>query len=81
MAKDIIIVKEKVDTSMINLKDLTTDCHYVYRSDDIVDIVRGQTMVQIFDYYYDKGIKLNKIEVAGGKLNPKLCKPTLDKDK
>ena len=81
MAKDIIIVKENVKVSIINLKDLTTDCHYVYYGDDKVDIVRAQTMAMIFDYYYDKGIKLKKIEVSGGKLNPKLCKPTLDKDK
>ena len=60
-------------------KQLTTDCHFVTKIDGNIDIVRGVSMVKIFDYYHDKGIKITSIEVSGGQLNPKMQEPTLDK--
>ena len=60
-------------------KQLTTDCHFVTKLDGNIDIVRGVSMVKIFDYYHDKGIKITSIEVSGGQLNPKMQEPTLDK--
>ena len=81
MARDVSIVKEDVVPNDIQKKQMTTDCHFVYLSDGKIDIVRGQTMVKIFDYYHDKGKTITKIEVSGGQLNPKLCEPFPDKDK
>jgi len=75
--KDIKIVKEDAILSEIKTSDLTTDCHFVHREGGKVDIVCSQTMVQIFDHYYDKGIKLTQIVVSGGKLNPKLSEPRI----
>jgi len=78
LAKEVSIIKEGVNLSSVSLKDLTTDCHFVHREGGKVDVVRGQSMVKIFDVYHDKGIKLTKIEVSGGQLNPKLCDPRLE---
>ena len=60
---------------------MTTDCHFVHKSDGTIDIVRGVSMVKIFDYYHDKGQRITKIEVSGGQLNPKLNKPFPEEDK
>ena len=77
--KDVTILKEDVIKEDIPSKKLTTDCHFVTKQDGNIDIVRGVSMVKIFDYYYDKGIKLTSIEVSGGQLNPKMNEPALDK--
>jgi ribulose kinase len=79
MAKEIKIIKEDVIPSDIPSKTLTSDCHFVTRICGQVDVVRGVGMVKIFDYYYDKGIKIKSIDVSGGQRNPKLMEPTLDK--
>ena len=81
MAKDVSVLKEDIIPTDVPARQMTTDCHFVHRTDGKIDIVRGQSMVKIFDYYYDKGLKLSKIEVAGGQLNPKLCEPFPEKDK
>ena len=77
--KEVTILKRDVIPSDISSKQLTTDCHYVTRAGGCVDVVRGVSMVKIFDYYHDKDIKIKSIEVSGGQLNPKMQEPTLDK--
>ena len=81
MAKDVTILKKDIIPSDITPKELTTDCHYVERVCGMVDVVRGVSMVKIFDFYHDKGIKIKSITVSGGALNPKLCEPCIGKDK
>jgi hypothetical protein len=66
------IVKENIELSEISLRELNTDCHTVTREDGIIDLVRSHSMVDIFDFYYDRKIKLKRIEVSGGTLNPRL---------
>jgi len=77
LANKVFVVKEGVVPSEISCSDLTTDCHFVFREDGGIDIVRGQSMVKIFDVYHDKGVKITKMEVSGGRLNPKLCDPRI----
>ena len=77
MAKEVSILKEDVIKNDIPSKQLTTDCHFVTRENGTVDVVRGVTMVKIFDHYHDKKIKITKIEVSGGQLNPKMQEPSL----
>ena len=77
--KEVSILKEDIIPEDIPTKKLTTDCHFVTRICGMVDVVRGVSMVKIFDHYYDKGIKLKSIEVCGGQLNPKMNEPTIDK--
>ena len=77
MAKDVSILKEDVIPKDIPSKQLTTDCHFVTREDGTVDVTRGESMVKIFDHYHDKKIKITRIEVSGGQLNPKMQEPSL----
>ena len=77
MPKEVTIIKEGVVPQDIKSSDLTTDCHFVHREDGGVDVVRGETMVKIFDVYHDKKVKLTRIEVSGGTLNPKLSEPRI----
>ena len=77
MAKEVSILKEDVIQKDILSKQMTTDCHFVHRENGTVDVVRGESMGKIFDHYHDKKIKITKIEVSGGQLNPKLQEPTL----
>ena len=81
MAKDVSVIKEDIFPKDVLAKQMTTDCHFVHRNDGKIDIVRGVSMVKIFDHYHDKGLSIKKIEVAGGQLNPKLCEPFPEKDK
>ena len=77
--KEVTILKKDIVRNEILSKQLTTDCHFVTKIDGNIDIVRGVSMVKIFDYYYDQGIKITSIEVSGGQLNPKMQEPRLDK--
>jgi hypothetical protein len=77
MAKEVAILKEDVIQKDILSKQMTTDCHFVHRENGTVDVVRGESMVKIFDHYHDKKIKITKIEVSGGQLNPKMQEPNL----
>jgi len=77
MAKEVSIIKEDVIKNDIPSKQLTTDCHFVTRENGTVDVVRGVSMVNIFDHYHDKKIKITRIEVSGGQLNPKMQEPSL----
>lgn len=74
---NIEIVAEGVNLYDINPKKLTSDCMTVIRMDGVVDVVRGQRMVDVFDFYYDLGIRAKKIEYCGGMLNPRIHKPSL----
>ena len=73
--KSVIVVAEDVKLYDVSPDKLTTDCHTVIRKDGVVDIVRAAKMVDIFDTYYDLGIRLQRIEVSGGRHNPKLQSP------
>ncbi len=75
-------MREDVVKEDIPKKELTSDCHFVHLMDGTIDIVRGASMVKIFDYYHDKGKKVTAIEVSGGQRNPKLQEPlTKEADK
>ena len=77
--KEVSIIKEDIIREDIPTKKLTSDCHFVTRICGMVDVVRGVSMVKIFDHYHDKGIKIKSIEVSGGQLNPKMNEPAVDK--
>ena len=77
MAKEVSIIKEDVIPNDIPSKQMTTDCHFVTRENGTIDVVRGVSMVKIFDHYHDKKIKITKIDVSGGQLNPKMQEPSL----
>jgi hypothetical protein len=71
------ILCENVDLDEINPKKLTCDCKFVRRANGTVDIVKEYSSVRIFDYYWDRGIKIEKIWLTGGTRNPKFEKPEL----
>lgn len=68
------ILKEDVVPENIPKGNLTTDCYFVYTESNQVDLTRG-SMVAIFDYYHDKGIKISRIALANGTRNPKVLQP------
>ena len=74
--KGMLVLKEDIDPTDFKGSQLTTDCYYVFRTDKQVDLVRGG-MVAIFDEYYDKGVMLTEIRLAGGNRNPKISKPEI----
>jgi hypothetical protein len=69
------ILKEDVDLTHINPRNLTNDCKLVRRATGEIDLVRCYKSVSIFDYYWDRGIKILKIWHAGGSRNPKFQEP------
>jgi len=71
------LVAEDVKLYNIDPRKLTSDCMTVIRMDGVVDVVRSYKMVDVFDMYHDLGIKLKKIELCGGVLNPKTQNPCL----
>ena len=76
--KKIQVVKQDIDPTAFDDKELPTDVHLITYSLDghtVVDAVRAYTMVDIFDAYYDKLGKLNtvsEIKSGYGKIKPKL---------
>jgi len=72
------IIKEDVTVSEVDLADLTTDCMFVHMESGKIDVVRAQSMVKIFDEYYDAGKKITRIDFSGGRLNPKTQTPRLE---
>jgi hypothetical protein len=68
-------LKEDVDLTHINPRNLTNDCKFVRRATGEIDLVRCYKSVSIFDYYWDRGIKILKIWHAGGSRNPKFQEP------
>jgi hypothetical protein len=71
------ILKDDVNPSEIHSRDLTSDCYYVQHRSGQIDIARAGKMVDVFDLYYDLGIVLQRIDHAGGRLNPKFQEPRL----
>jgi hypothetical protein len=71
------ILLENIDPTDIEPRRLTNDCKFVQRTTGEIDLVRCHKMVDIFDYYYDRTIKLSRIWHAGGTGNPKFQKPDL----
>jgi hypothetical protein len=71
------VLKEDICTADVNPKNLTTDCKFVKRETGEVDLVRAKAMVHVFDYYWDRAIKILKIWHAGGTRNPKFMEPEI----
>lgn len=69
------VLKEEVDLKAIDPRNLTNDCKFVRRVTGEVDIVREFSSVRVFDYYWDRGIKIEKIWHSGGTRNPKFQQP------
>jgi hypothetical protein len=70
-----IVLAEDIDLANVSNQTLTNDCKFVRRATGEVDIVRCYKSVQVFDYYWDRGIKIVKIWHAGGIRNPKFQDP------
>jgi hypothetical protein len=70
-----VILKEDVDPSTLTVRTLTNDCKFVQRETGEIDLVKGYSSVKIFDYYWDRGIKILKIWHSGGTRNPKFQQP------
>lgn len=69
------VVSENVHLYEIDPRRLTTDCMVVIRMDGIVDVVKSKSMVDVFDFYHDLGIRLKKIKNHCGTRNPKFHDP------
>lgn len=70
-----LILREDVDPSTVNVRNLTNDCKFVLRVSGDVDLVREYSSVRIFDHYWDRGIKILEIWHSGGTRNPKFQQP------
>jgi hypothetical protein len=69
------VIAEDVEFGQVDVKYLTNDCYIIFYSEEedgriISDIVKGRR-VDIFDEYYDLGMKIKRIDLAGGRRNPK----------
>lgn len=72
------ILREDVDLALVDPKKLTNDCKFVRRASGEIDLVRSYSSVKVFDYYWDRGIKILKIWHSGGTRNPKFQEPELN---
>jgi hypothetical protein len=70
-----LILREDVDPTTLNIRNLTNDCKFVRRADGSIDLVREYSSVRIFDHYWDRGILIKKIWHTGGTRNPKFQQP------
>lgn len=70
-----LILREDVDLESLNTKKLTNDCKLVRRRNGSIDLVREYSSVRIFDFYWDRGIRISRIWHAGGTRNPKFESP------
>ena len=70
-----LILKEDVDLATLQVRKLTNDCKFVRRATGEIDLVREYSSVRIFDYYWDRGIKILRIWHSGGIRNPKFQQP------
>jgi hypothetical protein len=75
------VIGEDVDFPQVDTKYLTNDCYVISYSEEegdrvMVDIVKGRR-VDIFDEYYDLGMIISRIDLAGGTRNPKNSAPEL----
>ena len=71
------VIAQDVLLSDINPKNLTNDCYIVVRRDGVTDVIKARRMVDIFDHYYDLGIRLKSIDFSGGRRNPRLQEPEM----
>jgi hypothetical protein len=71
------ILKEDIDLATLQPRNLTNDCKLVRRETGEIDLVRSHRMVAIFDYYWDRGIKILRIWSAEGTRNPKFQEPEI----
>ena len=85
---DVILMFENttVQTVVNECKELPTDIHLIKYFDDNnepkVDAVRSYKMSDIFDGYYDYGIKnISEITSGYGNIKPKLYNPNKDEKK
>jgi hypothetical protein len=69
------ILREDVDLSTLNPRNLTNDCKFVRRDTGEIDLVREYNSVRVFDYYWDRGIGILRIWHSGGTRNPKFQQP------
>jgi hypothetical protein len=70
-----LILKEDVDLTQINPRNLTNDCKLVRRANGEIDLVREYSSARIFDHYWDRGIKILRIWHAEGTRNPRFQQP------
>lgn len=75
------VVGEDVEIGQVDVKFLTNDCYGITYSEEeggrlMTDIVKGRR-VDIFDAYYDLGMKIKSIFMVGGRRNPKNSEPEL----
>lgn len=70
-----LVLREDVDISGINVKTLTNDCKFVRRANGEIDLVKEISSVRVFDHYWDRGIKITRMWHAGGTRNPKFQQP------
>lgn len=74
-ARRMLILKEDIDLANLQVRNLTNDCKFVRRTTGEIDLVREYSSVRIFDYYWDRGIKILQIWHSGGTRNPKFQQP------
>jgi hypothetical protein len=73
------VIGEDVNFPEVDPRYLTNDCYGITYSEEdgereITDIVKGRR-VDIFDEYYDLGMKIKRIFLAEGRRNPKNSNP------
>lgn len=72
------VLREDVDIKTINPRNLTNDCKFVRRVTGEIDLVKEISSVRVFDYYWDRGIKIARMWHAGGTRNPKFQQPEIN---
>ena len=82
---DVILLFENTTEETIKGEDsnLPGDTHIVVYDDEgetKLDAVRAYKMVDIFDGYYDRGLKVKRIRAGYGKLNPKQYNPNPEEE-
>ena len=71
------IIAEGINLYDIIPKNLTNDCFTVIRKDGTVDVARAQKAVDVFDFYYDLGIRLQRIDRSWGMRDPRHREPEI----
>ena len=83
---DVILVRENTDekTIVLDSKELPTDIHlveYTEEGDTKTDAVRAFKMSDVFDAYYDFGVKtITAIKTGYGSIRPNLWKAPKPED-
>lgn len=71
------ILRKDLDLAQLDPKKLTNDCKLVRLKNGTIDLVRSYSSTKVFDYYWDRGVKILKIWHAGGSRNPKFQEPEI----